>query len=355
MAGGVSALYGYEPEPPFDCPGSNCTFPAFQTLGLHPSVCLDVTADTIKTCDNDCANRTSSNALTNCTYTTPGGLELHARSYFGAHTGFGYTSINTTVTSAGSSTSPTLFRLGIITFDDTDALSGGTGACDISWQDTLKAYDCSFDLCAMSYENYSYVDGKLQAGQRRISTLNRTDMVGELLKYETIDGDFPGNQTYYFNVLDQSAIQTSFMQFFQVTYATATQTAVFTSALYNSDNITGTMSSMAEAMTYRVMQGPNSTVLYGNVTESKTFIHVQWPWLSLTFVLVVFSTGFLLVTVLVTSATQQLAWKSSLSPLLYADGGLGAASAGLPGRSWTREQKEARVNTIRSGLSRNRL
>lgn len=293
--------------------------------------------------------------MTNCTYTTPSGFQLHARSYWGAHTGFGYTYINTSIAEAKSSSAPSIFTMGVITFDNSDALAGGTGGiCDTTWQDTVRAYDCFFDLCAMSYENYTYVDGSIQPGQMRISRLNRTEPgpdSQDLLEYETVDEGFPGNQTYYFNVLDQMQIMESFAEFLNVEWGTEVQTEVFTAALYNSGNVTGTTSSMAEAMTYRLMQGPNSTMLYGNVTEAKTYIHVQWPWLSLSFVLVVFSVVFLLVTMLVTRAAQQLAWKSSLAPLLYADSRLSPTASGL-GRSWTTEQRATRVDTIRLGLGK---
>lgn len=324
-------------------------------MGVHPTVCTDVTAQTIKNCNNNCTYA-NSNTVTNCTYTTPAGFELHSRSYWGAHTGFGYTYINSSVGEAKTSTAPSIFTMGIITFDNSDALAAGSrtgGLCDTSWQDTLTAYDCAFDLCAMSYENYSYVDGSIKPGQKRISRLNRTEMVGELFKYETLDKSFPGNQTYYMNYMDVMRIMDSFSELLDVSYTTLIQTQPFTTALYNSNNITGTTSSMAEAMTYRLMQGPNSTTLYGNVTEAKTYIHVQWPWLSLTFILLIFSTVFLLVTILVTHAAQQLVWKSSLAPLLYADSNLTPTEAdGKMGRSWTMDQRAMRVDTIRSGLSK---
>lgn len=352
IAGGIAALYGSQPTSPFTCPGSNCTFPDFQTLGVHPTVCTDVTAQTSKDCNNNCTYSTS-DPVTNCTYTTPLGFQLHARSYWGTHTGFGYTYINSSIGEAKTTTAPSIFTMGVITFDNAAALAQNySGLCDTSWQDTMKAYDCAFDLCAMSYENYTYVDGKIQPGQRRISRLSRNGMVGELFTYETVDKSFPGNQSYYLNYMDRTSIADGFSDLLDVGYLTETQTAPFTTALYNSDNLTETTSSMAEAITYSLMQGPNSTVLYGNVTEAKTYIHVQWPWLSLTFALLFFSNVFLLVTILVTHAAHQLAWKSSLAPLLYADSNLRPAREEL-GRSWTMEQRAMRVNTIRSGLGKN--
>lgn len=347
-AAAVSGLFGLSSTPPFTCPGSNCTFPDFQTLGIHPDVCTDVTAQTIKDCDNNCTTRVTS-PLTNCTYTTPSGLDLYAHSSFGAHSGFTYTSINTTAF-AGRTTS-SIMIMGVITFDNAAALAGTSPVCDTSWQDTLTVYECSLDICAVSYENYSYVDGSLQDGQKRYSRLNRTVMVGEMLMYETLDESFPGNQTYSVNVHDEEAIMQSLLTFFATQYMSESVTNVFTSALYNSGNVSQSMTNMAEAMSYQLMQGPNNTMAYGNVTETHTYIHVQWPWLSLTFALVIFSGALLLATILITNKAHQLAWKSSLAPLLFADSLLSPVGDGL-GRSWTREHRARRVETIMSGLQK---
>lgn len=346
----MSGIFGLSSTPPFTCPGSNCTFPDFQTLGIHPDVCTDVTAQTIKNCNNDCANRTSS-PFTNCTYTTPSGLDLYAYSTYSAHSGFSYTTINTTAIQGQTTSS--IAAMGVITFDDADKLDPNRsgGVCDTKWLDSLTVYDCSIDLCAVSYENFSYVDGSLQEGQKRFSRLNETVMDGELFVYETLDAGFPGNQTYVVNVHDMEAIKESLLDFFATQFESETVTDVFTSALYNSGNVSRTMRSVAEAMSYQLMQGPNATLAYGNVTETQTFIRVQWPWLSLTFVLVAAAGVLLLATILITRAAHQLAWRSSLAPLLFADGLLSPVGDGL-GRSWTAEHRSRRVETIRSGLQK---
>lgn len=340
-------------EPPFSCPGANCTFPDFQTMGICPGVCTDVTAQTIRNCNDDCANRTSSKELTNCTYTTPSGFSLYAYSFFNAHQGWGYSTINTSVSMvADNVTAASLFAMGLVTFNNSLELAQAeTGACDSSWQDTLKAYDCFMDLCAISYENYSYVDGSLQEGTIRTSQLNKTDMVGYSLVYETLDKDFPGNQSYYFNANDAEDILSELQIFFNTKFESEDVTSVFQTALYNSGNVSRSLDYAGQAMTYRFMQGPNTTMVYGNVTQTETYIHVQWPWLSLTFVLVILSSILLFATIIITHKAHQLVWKSSLAPLMYADSRLSPVGGKL-GRAWTMEERGTRIDTIRSGLSK---
>lgn len=349
----LSGIYGVQSTPPFSCPGANCTFPDFQTMGICPRVCTDVTAQTVKTCDNDCANRTNSNELSNCTYTTPSGFSLYAYSFFNAHQGWGYSTINTTVNmQADNVTAASLLAMGVITFNNSiEIAQAESNACEVSWQDTIKAYDCFLDLCAISYENYSYVDGSLQDGTIRTSGLNKTDMVGYTLLYETLDKDFPGNQSYYFNANDAEEILAELQTFFNTAFESQDVTSVFQNALYNSGNVSRSMDYAAQAITYRIMQGPNTTMVYGNVTETETYIHVQWPWLSLTFVLVIFSTILLCVIIIITHKVHQMAWKSSLAPLMYADSRLSPVGGKL-GRTWTMEERETRIDTIRSGLSK---
>lgn len=355
LAAAVSGIYGIQPTPPFACPGANCTFPAFQTLGVRSSPCTDVTEKTVQTCDNDWQDRDPSvtgDLLTNCTYQTPGGFELYSRSYYDVHHGFGYTSINTTFNmSAEAVTGATFLSMGIVTFDNSDMLSDDADASDITWQSTLRAYECLLDVVAMSFDNYTYLNGALQNGTLRTSALNNTGGFADgttAVIMNTLDETFPGNQTYLVNVFDFQAIEQGLMS---VLAPEPSSTSIFAQALYNTGDVLLAMDYMAEAMTYRLMQGPNSTTVYGDVLENETYIRVRWPWLSLTFVLVLISAVFLLITVFITYRSRQYAWKSSLAPLMYADSSLRSLTIkGALGRTWTTEQRAKRVDTIRSGL-----
>lgn len=232
--------------------------------------------------------------------------------------------------------------MGMVTFNNSDMLYMSANACDTSWQDTVTVYQCFWDLCAMSYENYTYVNGALRNGVFRSSPMNST--IAESIPTNSIaplDKSFPGNHSYYFSSTDSLNIADGLIDIFGQD--------IIKSALYNSGNVSRSMEYAGEAISYRFMQGPNSTVLYGNVTEVETHIHVQWQWLSLTFVLVFVSAVFLFATMYITHKAHQHAWKSSLAPLLYADSQLSPNGARL-GRDWTIDHQTMRVDTIRSGL-----
>lgn len=192
-----------------------------------------------------------------------------------------------------------------------------------------------------------------RSGSIRTSKLNMTTS-GETIVYQTLNETFPGNQTYTVNSFDIDAITSGLANFFDTATYSEYQTNLFTTALYNGGDIPTTAARMAAAMTYRLMQGPNTTAVHGDMLLTETYIHVQWPWLTLMIALAVLAVVFLLVTIVLTRRARQLAWKSSLAPLLYADSTLLRLGVGRAGQRWCmdHDQQVERINTIRSGLTK---
>lgn len=337
QAAAISGLYDLTSPPPFGCPGSNCTYPSFTSLGVC-SECRDVTNQTTKTCDQTEVSQT-------CNYTTPNGLELQAYASGDDYYGFRYTYINTTYSTANvlcSDNVPSclsepdnsdwadyvmLLNLTILRFDSGYEVEDDWDIHNTSWQNTLQAVQCTHQLCALGYSDWTSVNGTVSPGPLRRSALNGT-MSGNLpdevlVVYTTLDTGFPGNQTFVVNLYDR-------LNFAQVLDQVTSnpnpsyspdpkQDNLFLDVLYSSPDLNATMNNISTGMSYRMLSGPQAVDVYGDVYAEQTYIHVRWAWLSLTVILVVVAALFLAAVIFATHKTRQPVWKSLLVPLLYAD------------------------------------
>lgn len=348
MAGGLSGLYGVVPNPPFTCPGANCTFPVTTTLGIC-SVCEDVTAQTQATCNNnETAGEMASGIYNYCVYDLPGGSEFNATATFSPHTGFVTPTMNISVNES-SSTYTNIVTLGLIRFDTNSSQSAGPSA---EWQSTMAAYQCSLELCAYAFENWTYASGVLVPGSTLYSPLNHT--AGEevvytmsLLDYQALDPDFPDANatTYSINNLDKNGLLQNFEVLFGTDY-------IADSLYQSSTNITASLDDFATGMTYNMMSGPNATLALGLALENMTYIHVRWPWLTLCVSMVVFSAFFLVFTIFKTQKAEIRAWKSSLEPLVFADSNMRRHDSAYIDRErvWSEEHKSQRIMSIKEIL-----
>jgi hypothetical protein len=307
-AASASGLYDLVAAPPLTCPGSNCTYPDFTSLGIR-SQCRDVTADTKQSC------REFKNSLTNqvCSYTLPGGFQLGSYAGADAHNGFYHTRINGTYTNMlyKASDAATLAAVAVVRFDDADL----EGNFDVStkWQATLEAWECEFGIVAYTYAGWASRNGTVHPGRMTASPLNRTSATGPLVPYEVVDKDFRGNTSAVINYYDMINMASMIGDIF----TTAGTIAAFSSALYDSPNLTATAGNIARGMSYRMLAGPNSTEVYGDVYAVRTYMRVHWRWLALMATLVVITVAFFVAVVVQTRLEGQRAWKSSLVPMLF--------------------------------------
>lgn len=87
-------------------------------------------------------------------------------------------------------------------------------------------------------------------------------------------------------------------------------------ALANS--VDGTLTSLAESMSHAVQaQGFGSTLLSLQAYQNDVYVHVEWAWLTLLFVVVVLSCVLLAVTMFESRWQRSITWKSSTMPLLF--------------------------------------
>lgn len=244
----------------------------------------------------------------------------------------------------------------MIWFDTNSSQSSGPGT---DWQSTMEAYECSLELCAYAFINWTYNSGVLIPGDTLHSPLNHTageevEFSMDVLSYQVVDPDFPdaNSTTYSINDLDLSGLFENFEVLFETDY-------IAESVYQTSSNLSATFDNFATGMTYNMMSGPNATLALGLALENMTYIHVRWPWLTLCVSMPVLSTLFLAFTIFKTQRAEIQAWKSSLQPLLFADSNMRRHDTGGTldpavdrdvTRVWSEEHKTQRVMSIQEIL-----
>lgn len=376
MFGMMSGLYGTLPVPPFSCPNANCTYPVVTSLGICNS-CEDVTERTVADCTIVPWDRRALGDLSWCNYTLPGGYSLTANETISSF-GLNYPTLNTSTNeepkiyppSVNSSvlnftTMDELYNMSFVRFDSAEEIGGVNRKLNgTDWMKTMTAHECVFRLCAWSFANWSQHDGSLQEGsvaQSRLGPRNETLQNYEFQRvpnvnlinyipfaYEAAEPNFPGNHTYEVSFEDRKAMVQTFYTMWD--RATGNEAATyFTNSLYLADrDIPRTLDAMARGITYNMMSGPNATQSLGQVFKTETFIRVHWQWLALTIITVASSLALLAATIVKTCMAHQRAWKSSLTPLLYADSTMAAGKNGW--RDWGEEDKVQRKAVISTGL-----
>lgn len=334
QAAAISGLYDLVPAPPFTCPGSNYTYPLFTSLGIH-SECKDVTEETVQ----NCINTNHSIPAQICNYTLPSGAELGAYSTLDAHSGFGHTTLNASVNlTSPDQFAPILSNVGIIWFSNDDNENNFEISAD--WQKNLKAYECTYEVCALAYSNWTSVNGTVRPGTLERSALKITGD-GPVFPLEALDATFPGNKTFGLNYYDMNFMSVCLDIFDSSRNG---QASSYNKAVYNSPNLTRTMENIATGMSYRLLSGPNATTVEGEVFAVQTYIHVHWAWLALTVTLLLIACIFLLTVMFQTQTAHQRAWKSSLAPLLYDTPASAVDKHGRP--DWPENFKHVRTRTI---------
>jgi hypothetical protein len=346
----VNGVYNVVKDPPFSCPGSTCSYPTFTTFGIC-SECDDITSTIKKTRLN-----TTWGEL--WAFRTPSNLTLQASAASDAHSGFRHTLINATADYVNSEFAGLGMpvRTSIIRFPDDES----TGRSNMSnWMDTMQAYECILSFCGRRYVNWNTTNGTLSRGEEQIIKLNNSDIPAEgepwfrvlapLDPSESL-GTSDGNNSFRVNYLDGENIATILASVFTSGQIPSGQ-QIGAVALYSSPDIIATMDNVAKGMSYRMMSGPNSTTVYGEVYSTQTYIRVRWPWITLLVALDVASSFCLIAAIIMTRQTKQRIWKSSLAPFLLSDISYPLTSASKrPFGGY--EQRQSRSRTIASHLSR---
>jgi hypothetical protein len=102
------------------------------------------------------------------------------------------------------------------------------------------------------------------------------------------------------------------------------EAAALTIDVLFASNLSRIVEDIARGMTERIRTGRNSTIASGVAYHPETYIHVNWPWITLP-VLVVIGAGILLACSIISNSRHSAAlWKSSnLAVLLHSVEGIG--------------------------------
>lgn len=204
-----------------------------------------------------------------------------------------------------------LLVAGIVTFPLTDNPGYLT-----SWNDTVNAFQCEFDLVAYTYSNWTSTNGAIYAEALTWSHLHLTQTTPDpLYIFNANSHEFPENENRTFSV-NQDDFDSMRNVLKTISERDGHGFSLYQNALYNSAKITETVQNIAMAMSFRMLQGPNATLVHGSVYEMQTFIHVHWWWLALGVSLLLLASALLWNTIALSHEAHLKAWKLSLDPLL---------------------------------------
>ncbi|RYC61420.1 hypothetical protein CHU98_g4801 [Xylaria longipes] len=318
-AAAVNGVYDVVKDPPFDCPGSTCSYPTFTTFGVC-SECADIT----KTITKKTLSTTYQKVYS---FTTPGNLTMQASASTDAHSGFKHTLTNATAKGLNTQFAGLGMpvRAGVIRFPDDQA---DTRLTIDNWMDTMQAYECTISFCGRQYSGWNTTNGTISPGEEQIIKLNNSDvptadapwyrLLAPLDPAKSLGADL-ANNSFRINYLDGENIESILMSIFTISNELPANQQIGASALYSSPDVIATIDNVAKGISYHMMSGPNSTTVHGEVYSTQAYMSVHWPWITPLVVVVVASAFCLIAVILITRKAKQLIWKSSLTPLLLPD------------------------------------
>ncbi|KAK8039343.1 hypothetical protein PG993_007754 [Apiospora rasikravindrae] len=206
-------------------------------------------------------------------------------------------------------------------------------------------HECSFSLSALEYTDWSIANGTIRPGLMKAYPLNLAEQSPQI-GYTVPDPSFPYNSTFSINYLDMNNMKNILKDALAPVRFGTVQT---NAPLYNSPDIPGMMANISTAMSYRMLNGPNSTVTRVPVLNQQTMITVRWAWISFPAILVFTMCLFLFVIIYQTRRAEHLIWKSSLTPLLLSQESYPMSMASQK-PIWTQSYLKARTAVITNHL-----
>lgn len=310
MQGAIfSGLFGSQSPRAFTCPTSNCTWSntlSSVSLGAVGN-CENVTSSVVNDCEHD-----DNTLATDCNVTTPGGFHLTTKKRH-QNASFRFTALNaTTETTANSSvadfTSFAVWR-----------------PLEIQSLEDFEVLECRLSVAAYIYSNITVTNNALNIESETVLPLEAVGPENPGLNdFRPTAGNFPAEVVFSFHSADLLKIRDLLDEIFnaQAMVQRGSSTGLTTDLLMKG-NLSSIVEKIAGAVTERIRTGPNSTIASGTAYESETYIHVNWPWITLP-VLVVLGAGALLAfTVAMNARHHAILWKSSnLAVLLHSVDGL---------------------------------
>jgi hypothetical protein len=119
------------------------------------------------------------------------------------------------------------------------------------------------------------------------------------------------NSAFNVSIYDHFALSQFLANIFNITSASTADYFAL------GQNVTTTMANISNSMTNRIPSSDSEVVAQGIVWQQPPIIRIQFAWLVLPLVLILFSAILLIATVLMTRRSRVPVWKSSILPFLY--------------------------------------
>ncbi|PWY68957.1 hypothetical protein BO94DRAFT_540123 [Aspergillus sclerotioniger CBS 115572] len=338
----LGSTYGSSSSQEPVCSTGSCHYPDFVALGAC-SQCQDVTSQTKQSCSALSSNTTLGgesinstglgSAAVNCTYTTPGGLQITPTVYslvnspeYVDFTKHEWTFSTTGVGDLNLSDSQGPHYAGILNPVVALAVANYSNPEMVYTKDNLtaleqkpKVSECALYLCAQKYANNTYSSDhrSLAPSETEQLFVNHTFQMFGINNLSTSSNDsasFASAHSYSMQGITILEILNSFLS--TITLMDKID-AGWTASLQDGDGASPVMKKIATGITDAIRSGPNTTTVTGEAFTTQTYISVRWYWAVAPIVITVMSIMFLIAMIIHTGRAKGVGvWKSSALALL---------------------------------------
>ncbi|EHA19588.1 hypothetical protein ASPNIDRAFT_39012 [Aspergillus niger ATCC 1015] len=342
----LQSIYGSDNTQEPTCSTGSCKYPTFDTLGAC-SKCQDVTTGSKQSCTALSTNSSYANffdgtayqgAKPNCTYTTPGDLQITPDIFEAATVNIGSENAVELEKDTWTFATTDMDRLNLSSSQGprvAGILNPIVGLAAAIYDDPYIIYtaenhtvlepkpqitECALYFCAQRYTNNSYSSDhrSLAASEtEQLYTKNKYFQMfypNELAPLNSSTPSFATNGSY--TISGNTVLQ--ILNSFTSTVSLSDQIeAGWTYSVQEGKGTSPVMKNVAVGITKGIRAGPNSTTITGEAFTTQTYISVRWYWAVAPIVITILSILFLVLIVAHTARAKGVGlWKSSALALL---------------------------------------
>ncbi|GLA35487.1 hypothetical protein AnigIFM63309_011327 [Aspergillus niger] len=342
----LQSIYGSDNTQEPTCSTGSCRYPTFDTLGAC-SKCQDVTAQSKQSCTALSTNSSYATffngtayqgAKPNCTYTTPGDLQITPDIFEAATVDIGSENAVELEKDTWTFATTDMDRLNLSSSQGprvAGILNPIVGLAAAIYDDPYIIYtaenhtvlepkpqitECALYFCAQRYTNNSYSSDhrSLAASEtEQLYTKNKYFQMfypNELAPLNSSTPSFATNGSY--TISGNTVLQ--ILNSFTSTISLSDQIeAGWTYSVQEGKGTSPVMKNVAVGITKGIRAGPNSTTITGEAFTTQTYISVRWYWAVAPIVITILSILFLILIVAHAARAKGVGlWKSSALALL---------------------------------------
>ncbi|GLA16431.1 hypothetical protein AnigIFM62618_003010 [Aspergillus niger] len=342
----LQSIYGSDNTQEPTCSTGSCKYPTFDTLGAC-SKCQDVTSQSRQSCTALSTNSSyasffngtaNGGAKPNCTYKTPGDLQITPDIFEAATVDIGSENAIELEKDTWTFATTDMDRLNLSSSQGprvAGILNPIVGLAAAIYDDPYIIYtaenhtvlepkpqitECALYFCAQRYTNNSYSSDhrSLAASEtEQLYTKNKYFQMfypNELAPLNSSTPSFATNGSYAISGNTVLQILNSFTS----TISLSDQIeAGWTYSVQEGKGTSPVMKNVAVGITKGIRVGPNSTTITGEAFTTQTYISVRWFWAVAPIVITILSILFLILIVAHTARAKGVGlWKSSALALL---------------------------------------